>query len=193
MAKKKARKPATPLPAPPAQGEPAAVWMKISELKPWAKNPRQNSKAVGPVALSIQRFGFGNPILARLANREVIGGHTRLLAAEKLGMETVPVRLLDISEEDAHLLALADNKLGEISAWDDAALTALLAEMDPGELDLIGFTEKDLAKLLDESGGTPPSYAPIFHVLVECRDEAHQAEVLEKLTALEIPCKALLA
>ena len=103
-------------------GQPAAVWMPIGDLVPWEKNPRRNDDAVGKVAESIQRFGFSAPIVARQADRKVIAGHTRLRAAHKLGLHEVPVRLLDLSEADAQLLALADNRLGEIAEWDDEAL-----------------------------------------------------------------------
>lgn len=62
----------------------------------WEANPRANDEAVGPVASSLQRFGWGAPILARRANREIVAGHTRHRAAIMLGMERVPVRFLDL-------------------------------------------------------------------------------------------------
>jgi hypothetical protein len=55
-------------------------WVSIEKLRPWAKNPRKNNKAVLAVANSITKFGFGAPIVAR-KNGEVIAGHTRLKAA----------------------------------------------------------------------------------------------------------------
>ena len=109
--------------------EPAAVWLPIGDLKPWDRNPRKNADAVAGVADSIKRFGFGAPIIARLADHTIIAGHTRWLAAKKLGLTHVPVRLLDISEADAQLLALADNKLGEIAEWDDDRLAQVLADL----------------------------------------------------------------
>jgi len=116
-------------------------------LKPWDRNPRHNAKAIDKVAASIKRFGFGNPILARRADSEVIAGHTRLLAAEKLGLDLVPVRFLDLDPADAHLLALADNKIGEFSEWDDAEVSAILAEYENEDADLAGFDEAELARL----------------------------------------------
>jgi DNA modification methylase len=130
-------------------GETAAVWVPRTQLLPWSENPRKNSAAVDKVVASIKRFGFGNPILARQADNEVIAGHTRLLAAEKLGLEFVPVRFMDLDPADAHMMALADNKLGEISEWDDEMLSRQVAEMDAADAELLGFDEKDRKRLED--------------------------------------------
>lgn len=129
--------------------EAAAVWVSIAELNPWDQNPRRNDAAVEKVADSIKRFGFGSPILAR-PNGEVIAGHTRLKAAERLGLDRVPVRYLDLDPADAHLLALADNKLGEIAEWDDAMLAEILKDLDPEDAALAGFGAEELEKLLSE-------------------------------------------
>jgi hypothetical protein len=190
---KRARRPAMPT---PPSGEVAAVWMDISALTEWDKNPRKNGEAVGPLMRSIKRFGFGAPILARKANLEIIGGHTRLEAALKLGLERVPVRLLDISEEDAHRLALADNKLGELAEWNEERLVEFLREMDPIEIEETGFSEKELSKMLgldDDTSAAPDGYTPIYQVLIECRDEDHQRETLQTLAGMDIECKALIA
>src|SRR5437868_2559191 len=112
--------------------EAAAVWLSVTELVPWEKNPRKNDAAVAKVAESIQRFGFGAPLLARAEDKQVIAGHTRLLAAKKLGLTHVPVRLLDLDPADAKLLALADNRLGELAEWDDEALARVLADLRAG-------------------------------------------------------------
>ncbi len=130
--------------------EQAAEWVALGDLKPWAKNPRKNDRAVAKVVESIRTFGFGAPILARRENREVIAGHTRLKAATVLGMDRVPVRFLDIDEAHAHALAVADNKLGELAAWDDALLGAALADIVSSSVDIkaSGFAEHELMKLI---------------------------------------------
>jgi len=99
-----------------------AEWVKIDDLKPWDDNPRNNQHAIEKVAQSIKRFGFGAPIIARKEDGEVIAGHTRLEAAKLLNLKEIPVRFLDLDPVDAHLLALADNKLGEVAEWDDLKL-----------------------------------------------------------------------
>lgn len=108
----------------------AAEWLDPKSLRGWARNPRDNEAAVHEVAESIRRFGFGSPIVARAENREVIAGHTRLAAAQLLGLDRVPVRLLDLSESEAHSLALADNRLGGLAEWDLDKLRGLGDELD---------------------------------------------------------------
>jgi ParB-like chromosome segregation protein Spo0J len=132
------------------QNEPAAQWIAIDKLMPWADNPRINDHAVDDVAKSIQRFGFASPIIARTENNEVIAGHTRLKAAIKLGLDKVPVRFMDLDPADARMLALADNRVAELADWDDDALATILRELDADGLDLdgLGWSDDDLADLL---------------------------------------------
>lgn len=61
-------------------------YMKITDLKPYKRNPRKNDKAVDIVANSIKEFGFKNPIIID-SNNEIICGHTRLKAAKKLKLK----------------------------------------------------------------------------------------------------------
>jgi len=130
-----------------AHPEPAAVWVDIKSLKPWDRNPRKNQAAVAPVAASMKRFGFGAPILARRADGEIIAGHTRILAAESLGLTRVPVRYLDLDPADAHLLAIADNKLNEKAEWDDALVAQVLSEYGLEDAALAGFDSAELDKM----------------------------------------------
>lgn len=135
--------------------EAAATWEAIDSLTPWEKNPRNNDHAVQAVADSIRRFGFGQPIIARAADRVVIGGHTRLKAAKKLGMDKVPVRFLDLDPAEAAALALADNKLGELAEWDDEAVAEILGELEQQgtPIDGLGWDDDELRNLL---GGPAP-------------------------------------
>ncbi len=132
----------------------AAEWVNPEVLKPWADNPRHNDAAVDTVSESIRRFGFAAPIVARRADGMVIAGHTRLKAAIALGMDSVPVRYMDIDLDGARLLALADNKIGSLAEWDNEKLSALLGVLKAQDTDLLvgtGFSEDELKKLLDQS------------------------------------------
>ena len=133
---------------------PAAEWVDILSITPWDKNPRKNDAAVDEVVKSINRFGFGAPILARSADRVVIAGHTRLKAALKIGLDKVPVRFLDLDPGEANALALADNRLGELADWDDEALAALLREMDADgtEMDGLGWSDDELREMMEPDG-----------------------------------------
>jgi len=124
---------------PQPKPEPAATWEPIDSLTPWDRNPRRNDSAVPEVAKSIERFGFGSPILARESDRVIIAGHTRWRAAQQLGLDKVPVRFLDLDPAEAHALALADNKLGELAEWDDEALAAILRDLQADDVDVAGL------------------------------------------------------
>ena len=125
-------------------------WEPLDNLTPWAHNPRNNKKAIKEVAASIKRFGFAAPIVANRRDGTVIAGHTRLEAARSLKLTEVPVRWLDLDPAEAHALALADNRLGEIATWDDAKLAEVLAELranDDTILAATGFSDDDLQRL----------------------------------------------
>lgn len=139
--------------------EAAAEWVPRSALKPWGQNPRRNDKAVPAVVASIKRFGFGAPIIARRADGEVIAGHTRLKAAEVLGLERVPVRFLDLDPADAHLLALADNKLNEKAEWDAHLVAEVLSGYGLDDAELAGWDQAELDKLGGALDGDP-NFAP---------------------------------
>ena len=134
-----------------SQPEPAAEWVATDRLTPWESNPRRNDHAVEQVAASIERFGFASPIIARPGG-EVIAGHTRLKAAQHLGLEKVPVRYLDLTDTEARALALADNRLGELAEWDDEGLAEVLRSIqaEGAELGDLGWDEEALASLFSE-------------------------------------------
>lgn len=136
--------------------EPAAVWVPRSALHAWAENPRKNDgEPVKKVMESIKRFGFAAPIVAR-TNGEVIAGHTRLKAAEALGLDRVPVRYMDLDPAEAHLLALADNKLNEEAEWDASMVASILSDFSLDDAALAGWDSDDLEKLANELGANAP-------------------------------------
>lgn len=133
--------------------EAAGYWTDINDLTPWKDNPRKNDgRPVEAVMDSIKRFGFSSPIIARQEDGQVIAGHTRLKAAKALGLEQVPVRFMDLDPADAKLLALADNKLGELADWDDEVLARIVADVDSAELLLAGFSDSEVVSMLDPIG-----------------------------------------
>ena len=136
--------------------EPAALWVDVAHLKAWDKNPRDNDKAVPEVMASIKRFGFAAPIIAR-PNGEIIAGHTRLKAALELRLPRVPVRYMDLDPAEAHLLALADNRVAEIADWNDDLLSDVLRELEGDGVDLkgIGWDVDELAELLGHNDPLP--------------------------------------
>ena len=102
---------------------------KLSEIHPYAKNPRKNDPAVQYVVKSIEEFGFKVPIVVDKSG-EIVAGHTRYKAAKKLKMKEVPCIVADdLTDEQIKAFRLADNKVGEFAEWDTDLLNAELDEI----------------------------------------------------------------
>ena len=113
------------------------IKVKTAELIPYVNNPRKNEDAVDYVAASIKEFGFLVPVVIDKEN-VIVAGHTRVLAAKKLGMESVPCVLADhLTDAQIKAFRLADNKVAEFSGWDFEKLDIELEEL--GELDMTEF------------------------------------------------------
>lgn len=135
----------------------------IDSLKRYDRNPRTNAAAVGPVAESIRRFGFRQPIVVD-RKRVIVCGDTRYLAAQQLGLKKVPVHIaLDLTPAQIRAYRIADNKLHEMADWNVELLRVELASLG-GELDLslLGFDDRELASLFDglQEGLTDPDDIP---------------------------------
>jgi len=144
----------------------------IRDLRPDPFNPRRISDAeLEALTRSIQEFGLVDPIIARRDDRTVIGGHQRLVAARRLGLDTVPVVFVDLSREQAKLLNLALNRIS--GAWDQELLARLLSELEGTlgvDLTLSGFAEDEISKLLKS---------------LEARDKRDRPESFDLEAALE--------
>jgi DNA modification methylase len=137
----------------------------IDTIKPYAENPRDNDSAVAAVAASIEQFGFRQPIVVD-EDGVVIAGHTRLKAAAKLGLATVPVHVAkDLTPEQRKAYRIADNKTADIAVWDIERLAVELTDLQALDVDLemLGFTSDELATLLGgevTDGLTDPDDVP---------------------------------
>ena len=132
------------------------LW-EIDKLVPFARNPRTHSYAqIAQIAASIQAFGFNNPILVD-TNSGIIAGHGRLLAARKLGLKEVPIIVLDhLTEAQKRAYIIADNQLALNAGWDETLLSEELVALqrEDFDLDLIGFEDDELARLLAAQDAT---------------------------------------
>jgi len=136
----------------------AVVWRQIEVLRPDPANPRSHSpKQVRQLARSIGAFGFNVPILVDRTLR-VVAGHGRLLAARELGWREVPTILLDhLSEAKTRAFMIADNRLAESAAWNDALLVEQLKEISLTEPDFaIEATGFELGEIELRFGAAPP-------------------------------------
>lgn len=126
------------------------------KLLPYARNARTHSEEqVAQIAASIVEFGFTNPILAG-SDGIIVAGHGRLTAAQKLGLEVVPVVVLDhLTPTQRRALIIADNRIAENAGWDDAMLRVELDALrdDDFDLSLTGFDADALADLFEGDEG----------------------------------------
>lgn len=119
----------------------------IGSITPYPANPRKiSAQAVSAVAGSIKEFGFKSPIIVD-TQMVIINGHTRLQAAQQLGLATVPIIVADdLTPDQVRAYRLADNRVAEFSEWDADFLKCELGAIETN-LDFAGFDA-----LLEEIG-----------------------------------------
>jgi DNA modification methylase len=140
-------------------------WWPIERPIPYARNARLcPESAIAKVAASLKEFGWRQPLV--VDEKDVIlAGHTRLLAAQRLKHQNVPVHVAtDLTPEEAKAFRLADNRTAQETAWDLERLPREIEELIGAEfnLALTGFDSDELAALLSKptSGRTDPDEAP---------------------------------
>lgn len=140
------------------------IELPIKSIKPYVNNPRINADAVDYVVNSIKNFGFQNPIIVDKDN-VIISGHTRRLAAIKLGMEKVPVYIAaDMSPAQVKAFRLADNRVSELSTWNMELLRKEIAAIQDIDLKDFGFSDALI-------GYEPNEYGLKKHVCPRCGAE----------------------
>lgn len=130
--------------------------VRLPDLKPHPKNPRKHpDKLITKLITSIKEFGFTSPVLIDADNR-ILAGHARCKAAEKMGLSEVPVVVLPLTGAAADAYVIADNKLNELSEWDETVLADLIADIDAANFDaeITGFDADEIERLLSPQGCT---------------------------------------
>lgn len=142
----------------PARTAAAVYWLPISSLKINERNARTHSKhQVRRIALSIERFGFVNPVLID-GNRIILCGHGRVAAAQLNGMKEVPTLMIEgLSDAELRAYVIADNRLAEKAGWDKQMLALELQGLIDlnFDVDLTGFDTSEIDLLMDEARITP--------------------------------------
>src|SRR3981081_4727959 len=123
----------------------------IDKPTPYARNAREiPQSAVDKVAASIKEFGWRQPIVVD-AEGVIIAGHTRLRAAQKLGLSEVPVHIaLNLTPAQVKSYRLLDNRSHEEASWDLELLAAELGELQATDIDLslTGFDQDEISGFL---------------------------------------------
>lgn len=126
---------------------------KVSDLVPYARNSRTHSaEQVDQIAASINEWGWTVPVLID-PQGELIAGHGRILAAQKLGITDVPCMVADgWTDAQKQAYVIADNKLALNAGWDDELLKVELGELKELDFDLslTGFDTDELADMFQE-------------------------------------------
>lgn len=158
------------------------------DLTPYTKNARIHSEdQIAAIAQSIKELGFNAPVIAR-ANGDILAGHGRVLAAEVLGLETVPVLFVDaLTDQQARAYILADNRLQE-SPWDFAMLGRELEELQALGIDLTvtGFEPEEIEQFL---AGVEADIAETAAAIAAAKEGEGTPEPPEEV-AVRITCPA---
>jgi len=180
----------------------AAIWIPIDSLKPWEKNPRRNDAAAKMLAKSLQAFAekaggdfrrvFIAPMAAQQKSGRIVCGHTRWKAAKAVGMTHVPVMMLDVDDQLAERMAIADNRLGEEADWDKDLLAEIMRGLPEIDRAGLGFSDEAIQRLLD--AGDPDASRKTserYEVLISCASEEDQAARLDEMIAANVDCTAI--
>jgi len=126
-------------------------WWPLERPTPYGRNPRNAPEAaIAKVAGSIAEFGWQQPIVVD-GEGVIIAGHTRLLAAQRLGLSEVPVTVAaGLSAQQVKAYRLTDNRSAQESSWDLDLLPLELSELLEAEYELEGtaFDPDEIAELL---------------------------------------------
>ena len=130
------------------------IEMDIGDIRPYRGNPRKNNISVEPLKRSIEKYGFNVPIIIDNEG-EIITGHTRYKAAKELGIKKIPcIKKEELSTKEIKEYRIADNKVGELSEWDEPLLKIEFEELNElgSELKDLGFSKRELDEILNFDG-----------------------------------------
>ncbi len=167
-----------------------------SEIKNSAYNPRKIKGANrAKLNKSLDEFGLVEPLIWNRRSGNLVGGHRRLekIDAQEGGAEfSLTVSAIDLDPAREKALNIILNNHAAQGEYDDALLTSLLRDLEKeGALDLTGFGQSDLKKLLKESKPQPVSIGASFEVIVECANEAEQKKHFERFAKEGLKCRVL--
>lgn len=174
--------------------------MPVGDLALLPGNPRQGD--IGAVAESMRVNGVYQPIIVNRGTHtgrplEVIAGNHRAQAAQQLGHDTIPAVILDVDDDAARRIALADNRTSDLADYDQDALLLMLQALP--DLTGTGYDGDDLDQLVHElnpdddpkDSGIEDEYHEKWEVVVECSGEAEQQQVYEQMKSEGYTCRVL--
>lgn len=159
-----------------------------------------NEGDIGAISTIMENLGFFGACLVQKSTRRIIAGKHRWISAQGEGKPDVPVLWLDVDDDTATRIMLADNRAARLGHDDDRALADLLTELAEGPKGLVGtgFDGDALDELLADLNkiGEPLDASPQldgleYRIVVDCMGEEHQRELLERFETEGLTVKAL--
>jgi ParB-like chromosome segregation protein Spo0J len=169
------------------------VKVPIADLTTYPGNPRRgNIKAIAESLKANDQFA---PLIVQRSTGHVLAGNHTLMAARSLDWGEIAVAYVDVDDDQARRIVLAANRTADLGSYDEDALLELLVSVE--DLCGTGYTDADLAKLDgsdavdggDQSGDLESSWA----IVVTCRDECQQLELISRFHEEGLKCKSLVA
>lgn len=160
--------------------------LPIGEIKPRRGNPRRGD--IDAIAESLERNGQFRPIVVNKPTGEILGGNHTYAAAKRLGWKHIAATFVDVDEDQAARIVLADNRTADLGGYDDTLLLDMIKGLD-GDLVGTGYTQDDLDKMLgdpidlddDVGDATVDDIEVNWDVIVHCEDETDQTALIERL------------
>ena len=130
--------------------------LNVGDVKVWEDNARIHTKRnFDELKKSLVNWGQTKPILVQKSTMRIIAGNGTYQAILALGWDKVNCHVMDIDDVSAEALAIADNRIGLLSQWDDRVLTQSLKHLqEEGSLDLTGFDNMELEKMMSFQDGS---------------------------------------
>lgn len=169
-----------------------------ADLATFKGNPRRGD--VKTIAASLRTNGQYRAIVVNRGTHtgrpmEVLAGNHTLMAARDLGWDTIAAHVIDVDEDRAKRIVLADNRTAEVGTFNTDALTELLQNLP--DLDGTGYDTSDLEDLLKadddipKDSGAEDEYHERFELVVECASEADQEALFLRLSNEGMTCRLL--
>ena len=177
--------------------------MPLSELHSAEYNPRQISdSALQGLENSIERFGLVQPIVWNKQTGNVVGGHQRIKALQKMGKTEAPVIVVDLSEPEEKALNVTMNNpaiQGEFTGDLSILLDEIKIDMPELDFSALNMDDLGLTKILnDDDNSTARDRKELtmssdyqYSVIIDCDDETHQAELLNELEGRGLKCRLM--
>lgn len=160
--------------------------VNTNELKENKDNAnRHNTHQIDRLCKLIKHQGFRNPLIVSNRTGLIVSGHARKTAAEKLGLEKLPVIFQDFdSAKQEYAYLISDNEIARWAELDFQDLYINIEELKIDDIELLGLDGFKFDE--PEKKEEKPS---VIEVIISCKDELEQSDLLEEFNLRELNCR----